>query len=707
MELREHFPSGMNIQRSERGLLRVAVLGPPEVVHNGSRLTFSLRKAQALLLYLTVEGGMHPRSKLAALLWPDSNAHTARTALRNALTLLRSLLDASLVAHCPLISQQDVLGLNPQAPLELDLEAVWQVWREVQQLSSVPAEPLRMALVAQIQYALSLARGSFLDGFWLGEEAPFDVWVQQQQQQWQMRLRLLCDRLSCWQEAGGEMKQAQTTLMRWLTLDPLSEEAYRRLMRVHLAQGDAMAALQVYATCWSRLAQELQVEPSADTMALVVHIRAIAAHLPGSRPARSVSAERQPSGDLIVPVVGRASAFTQLVSCYQQARLGQPQTVLLVGEAGIGKTRLASEWMAWVRAQGAEVLSGYALELGGRLPYQPLVEALQPRLVEENVPENLLEDLWLSELTCLLPELRVRYPDLPVPTQDKLTARLRLFEAVARLLNALSRRAPLVLFLDDLHWMDSASLDLVRYLGHYWKEHDSRILLLGTVCCDQLEFNPSLLAQLVDLRRDQPMTPITLQPLNKEETLQLLEGIVEGEKLSVLGDWLFAYTGGQPLYLQETLKLLRDREWLVPRLGVDGTWRMELVVEMATRIAQRRVGCELLPPSVRAMIQARLSKLTERARQLVMACAVLGCRASAQLLWQVAELGVQAGVEALEEAVKSGMLREEVAGGPEADRQSSYGFSYELICKVVYCELGAARRQVLQERALALLQNDH
>ncbi len=222
-------------------------------------------------------------------------------------------------------------------------------------------------------------------------------------------------------------------------------------MRVHLALGDGTVALQVYATCRAHLVEELQVEPSADTIALAEHIRTTSARRPGSCSARPTSAENQPPGDLIAPLVGRASAFTQLVGCYQQARLGQPQTVLLVGEAGIGKTRLANEFVAWAQAQGAEALSGHAFELGGRLPYQPLVEALRPRFEEENAPEDLLDDLWLSVLSRLLPELRVRYPDLPAPTQDELAARLRSFEAVARFLDALAKRTPLVLLLDDLH----------------------------------------------------------------------------------------------------------------------------------------------------------------------------------------------------------------------------------------------------------------
>src|SRR5947209_8028805 len=480
------------------GLLRLAVLGTPEVFHDGSRLTFALRKAQALLLYLAVEGGMHSRNKLAALLWPDSEPQDARKVLRNALTLLRTLLadaDTSPAAHSYLLSQQDLLGLNPQAPLELDLEVVQQAWKQAQLFSTFPSEEQRASLVAQVQHALSLVRGPFLDGFWLREEVPFDQWHEQQQQQWQVRLHLLFERLSSWQEAGGELDQARSTLIRWLGLDPLAEEAYRRLMRVQLALGDPSAALQVYVTCRARLAEELQVEPSADTVALAEYIRATAAARRGNSPTHPSTATMAGSrltGELVAPLVGRAPAFSQLVGRYQQARQGQPQAVLLVGEAGIGKTRLAREFVAWARSQGADALSGQAFEMGGRLPYQPLVEALRQRLEAENAPEDLLDDLWLAELSRLLPELRVRYPDLPAPTEAALTPKRRSFEAVARLVDALTRSAPLVLLLDDLHWVDGASLDLLRYLGRHWKGHGSPVLLLGTLHQEGLELRSLL-----------------------------------------------------------------------------------------------------------------------------------------------------------------------------------------------------------------------
>jgi DNA-binding SARP family transcriptional activator/predicted ATPase len=708
------------------GLLRLAVLGTPEVFHDDQQLAFSLRKAQALLLYLAVEGGMHPRSKLAAFLWPDSDPPDARKALRNALVLLRRLLDdpgSSASQHSHLLTQGDLFGLDPHTPLELDLDVVQRAYQQAQGLSTVLSEPQRATLVANFQHALSLVRGPFLDGFWLREEAPFDEWIEQQQQQWQVRLQLLCDRLSSWQEAAGELEQAIVTLTRWLALDPLQEEAYRRLMRVHLALGDAAASLQIYATCQARLAEELQVEPSPETIALAEHIRSTTTGRRGSPPARPATATRVPTSSLVAPLVGRAGAFSQLVTHYQQAWQGQPQAVFVMGEAGIGKTRLTREFVAWARTQGADVLNGQVFEMGGRLPYQPLVEAIRPRLEEENAPEDLLDDLWLAELARILPELRVRYPDLPAPTEDELAAKLQLFEAVARLLDALAQRAPLVLLLDDLHWVDGASLDLLHYLARYWKSHGTRVLLLGTIRREGLEPKSQLSAQLSDLGRDLPLTQVPLEALSQEETLQLLETIAsEGDQstalpstagavpsqasatpLVALGDFLFAHTGGQPLYLLETLKLLREREWLVPRLGTDGTWKLEPVMDLAAAIAQERSWRELLPPSVRMMIQARLAKLSQPARQLVMAGAVLGTQASAKLLWQVADVGVQAGIEALEEAIGSGMLREGEAG---VGRPGSYRFAHEMVREVVYTELGEARRQVLHQRALALLQTE-
>src|SRR5262249_25915288 len=208
------------------GLLRLSVLGPPQVVHDDRHLAFALRKAQALLLYLAVEGGMHPRSKLAAFFWPDSEPHQARNALRNAIALLRQVLaeaDSTPSQPSHLLSSQELLGLDPQASCELDLQMVQHACQQAQQHATLPPQEQYATLVAHVEQALSLIRGPFLDGFWLGEEAPFDEWVQQQQQYCQVQEHLLLDRLSSWHEAAGELEQARAVLTHWLARDPLQE----------------------------------------------------------------------------------------------------------------------------------------------------------------------------------------------------------------------------------------------------------------------------------------------------------------------------------------------------------------------------------------------------------------------------------------------------------------------------------------------------
>ena len=169
------------------------------------------------------------------------------------------------------------------------------------------------------------------------------------------------------------------------------------------------------------------------------------------------------------------------------------------------------------------MLEGRAFEAGGRLPFQPIVDALRPRLDRENAPEDLLSDIWLAELGRLLPELRDRYPDLPIAVGDEAVARTRLFEAIARLGQALAQRAPLVLFLDDAQWADLGSLDLLQYAARRWAESGTPVLLLLTMRAEALAEGPALGDWLTGLRRGVPLTEIDLGPLAYEDTLRLVQ----------------------------------------------------------------------------------------------------------------------------------------------------------------------------------------
>ncbi len=262
--------------------------------------------------------------------------------------------------------------------------------------------------------------------------------------------------------------------------------------------------------------------------------------------------------------------------------------VLLEGELGIGKTRLATEFLAWAQVEGADVLQGQAFESGGQLPYRPMIEALRPRIERENAPDDLLSDLWLAELTRLLPELCDRYPDLPAPTGDKSAARNRLFEAVARLGQALAAQAPLVLFIDDVQWADAASLDVLHYLARRFAESKTPALLLLTLRRGEKALRPTLAEWRTTIEHAVPLTHLLLGPLTAEDILCLLQAFGgEGGKdeqraanLECFGQWLFAETERQPFYLMETLKVLLERGALASRPNEEGGWTIDFTAVM-------------------------------------------------------------------------------------------------------------------------------
>ena len=181
--------------------------------------------------------------------------------------------------------------------------------------------------------------------------------------------------------------------------------------------GIEAAALQAFEKCQHILLKELGVETDAGNYQISTkHSHPVIAPFAIGR-----SAQREPSAEPFrmafplsqtplweMPLTGRANAYAQLTTAYHQL----PHTVVVIGEAGIGKTRLITEFLNWATLQGADVVKGRAFEMGGRLPYQPLIDALRKRIVAENAPDDLLSDTWLAELTRILPELRDRYADL-------------------------------------------------------------------------------------------------------------------------------------------------------------------------------------------------------------------------------------------------------------------------------------------------------
>ncbi len=686
------------------------LLGPPQVRHADQVLLFATRKELALLIYLAVEGRVHPRKALSEQFWPEGDAMHGRAALRISLLHLRHLLGEGAVPY--LLITRDTLGLNITSAIELDLHIIHEAWklaRASARTTLIMPEAERRSLLVQLQRAANLPRGEFLEGFSLRDAPAFDDWVRFQREYWHLQINEIFDRLSYLQFEAGELASAIATVKRWLALAPLHEDAYERLMRLHFATGDRSAALQVYDTCRAKLASDMQIEPTAETVALASRMRAMA---PPPRkqtpmPPTALSLAMLLDG----PLLGRTAELSTLIRVYHSAQRGRTSVVLLEGEVGIGKTRLASEFLAWAEIEGADVLQGQAFETGGQLPYRPVIEALRPRIELENAPDNLLSDLWLAELARLLPELGDRYPDLPLPTGDKSVARTRLFEALTRLGQALAARAPLVLFIDDVQWADTASLDVLHYMARRFAESRTPALLLLAMRVGEGEMRPTIAEWRTGMERAVPLTRLQPGPLADEDIMQLLQTFAgaggkdgrDAANLERFGQWLFAETEGQPFYMIETLKVLLERGALVSRPNEEGGWTIDFTAAMEHEVVVRG----FFPPSVREVIVARLERLPPNALTLLMAGAVLDQGITFEHLCEVADLAEQDALPALDEVLRSHLLLEsERDGGGRGGRMTGgrYAFAHAKIRAVVYAEAGEARRSIFHRRALKALQ---
>jgi len=696
--------------------LHIFALGSPEVRLGGNRLAFPTRKTLALLIYLALEGDMQPREQLAALLWPEASPERSHASLRNTLGHLQTVLrKASGQAQTSYLSvANDSLGLNPDADIDFDLRTIEQAYEQARLDRSSRSLPDGSASLPLLQAAAARQRGDFLAGFSLGDAPDFDDWAAMQREVWNRRLGLILDRLSEIQFARGEFASATETASHWIALDALNEVAYRRKMRAHFSAGERGQALETFESCRLMLADELGVEPEPDTAALAELIRTQASPVhPGVHRASPQPRRLDTSvaflGNLFA---GRVREHQVLVESFTRAATGQPQLVVLRGEAGIGKTRLAREFLRWASAQGAELLQGSAYESGSHLPFQPLVEALRLRLEGENPSRDLLNEVWLSPLHQLLPELIKSYPVLPQAAKDGSVleadvSQVQLFEPFTQLTLVLAQRAPLVLFVDDLHWADSSTLDMLHYVVRRWRDSaaqssSARVLLLVSLWSEALHpmSQPQqaggpqgLIRWLERVRRELTPVHIELDPLGERETVEMVLSILSPPAAD-FAQWLYAETHGQPFYLIQTMKDLLERRALHPKRRAKGQWTFSVDAEHDLGQAVR------VPSTVHAVIRSRLNRLSPIAFSLLAGGAVLEHQITFERLCAISNVSEDLALPALDELLSSRLLLEAALPGTA----SEYAFTNDMLRDVVYTEAGDARRRLFHRRALEVLE---
>ncbi|MBM2618289.1 AAA family ATPase [Actinoplanes sp. LDG1-06] len=499
-------------------MLELRLLGAFELRAGGEPVTLTSTRAQAVLACLALRGGTpYGRKQLAFALWPGSTEQQARTNLRHVLHTLRGAVPG-LDGH---------LRVTPQT---LTLTGV-----------TVDVAALGGSTVDELRAAADAYRGDLLEGW-------YDDWVTAERDECRRRIVEVLNTLVPLLEQAGDRPAAIRYAERLRALERLAEEPYRLLIRLYDAIGDRARAVRTYHECAAMLRDELGVTPSEETLSLYAVL------LPPATPAPVVSA--------VAPFVAREDERRRLISLWRRA--APAHLVVVGGEPGIGKSRLAEEFRLWAARQGAATASARSYPAEGELAYAPVVA-------------------WLRRLGVGGHESGGLEPLLPDPDQEQ-GARLRLFEAMERAL----RPGPggLLLVADDLHAADRATCQFVHYLV---RESPGPLLVVATARIAEIDPGHPAHTLLDGLKILGRCTELPLERLDRDATTALAGRL--GHRMSGAdAARLHAETEGNPLFVVETL----------------------------------RAGWDALTPRVQAVLEARLRQLSPYALELAGIAAVAG-----------------------------------------------------------------------------------
>ena len=377
---------------------------------------------------------------------------------------------------------------------------------------------------------------------------------------------------------------------------------------------------------------------------------------------------------------GRDAESQALAAAWAKAKDGQRELVLVAGEPGIGKTRLATEAALAAHAEGAVVLLGTCDE-DVNLPYQPFVEALRHYVT--HAPDDALEAHGCEhkgELARLVPELARHVADLPAPqVAEAETERYLLFEAVTGLLSEASKQQPVVLLLDDLHWAGAPELLLLKHILK--TSMPFRLLIMGTYRDTDLTRNHPLTAMLADFRRETGVERIALHGLDEAAVVGLVTA-ADGHALTepgiALARALHRETEGSPFFIGEYLRTLTE-SGAVFRENDRWTFKGDIA----------GLG---IPEGIKEAIGRRLNRLSDETNKILHLAAVIGRQFDVPLLTRIADTREDAILDALDEAGAAALVAE-IPG--TVDR---FAFSHSLTRTTLYDELSASRRARLHRR---------
>ncbi|MFQ5709292.1 MAG: AAA family ATPase [bacterium] len=610
-------------------------------------------RMRSLLAYLALHRDAEiTRQRIAFLFWPNSEEGQARTNLRQLLHHLRQSF--------------------PDLEHYLDIDARTVKWRSSSPVCIDVAEFIKRISEAEeaAKTADLLSERTALENaarLYSADLMPecYDDWIEPDRDRLRQLLTGALERLTEICEQQGQYQEALSYAERLLTIDEFDESTYRLLIRLHALNKDRASSLRVYNRCVEVLSNELDIEPAAETQE--AHHRITRAAL-GPEPLTSKEPE--------IPLVGRERERSALLQAWQRTEAGNAHVVLLHGEAGIGKTRLAQELIQTINRQGFAVATACCYAAEGRLAYGPVTEWLKADPIHEAVLD--LDNVWQREIARLLPELLAERPDLSPPAAlTESWERQRLFSALARAV--LASRQPLLLFIDDIQWADPGTVEWLHYLLRF--EPCAKILIVAAARAGALSANGPLLSLTLELRRSSVLTEIELGAIDAVQTALLARHVSCGNLDDKAVASLFASTEGNPLFVVEMTRA-----------------RMEERNTGASR-TKKIPGNLTLPQKVQAVIQTRLFNLSPSSKKLLELAAIIGRVFTFDILSHAYHENEETLIQSLEELLEHRLIREQ--------ERMVYDFSHDKIREVTTAGISGTRRCLLHRRVAEALEQTH
>jgi len=644
--------------------LHIRLLGEFSLLYNDQQVTsINTTRLRSLLAYLVLHRDVpQQRQHLAFLFWPDATEAQARNNLRQQLHQLRQAFPD--VEHF-LSTDAHTLYWHPVTPCYLDIAAFEQMLTEA---SAATRQHDQHALQDALEQADSLYGGELLPDC-------YDEWILPERDRLRQRHLQVLEHLLRLFEGWGDHITAIRYAQRLLAFDPLSEDLYRRLMHLFALNNDRASALHVYHTCVTILQREMGVDPDPATRE--VYERLMQQEMPAIQ-----AIVHQPLLAATPTLIGRKREWEALQDAWHRATTAEPHFVLVTGEAGIGKSRLAEEFLLWASQQGAVTAKTRSYAAEGQLSLAPVTDWLRSNGLR--APLMQLDAVWLTEVARILPELFAERPDLPhYEPVTEYGQRQRFFEALARALLVTSQ--PLLLLIDDLQWCDQETLEWLHFLLRF--DPMARLLVVGCAREEELPPHLPLRTFLLHLHNTAAVTEIALQPLDATETVKLAEQVTKRELEVNEGLHLYHETGGYPLFVVEMVRADLGRGAASPP------------EPDRPHVQPPFDAARTLPPRVHAVLVGRLLQLSAPAHAFVELAAIIGREFTLDLLITGGLADAENAVGALDELWHKRIVREQGA--------NSYDFTHDKLREVAYAEISAPQRRLLHRRVAQALEAMH